>query len=139
MDEQKGGLPADELYRRRVAMMALEVMAEAFSIPLSRLTMGSRQRANVAFARQVAMYLTHVVGKVSIREVSIEFGRKLSTVSHACHVIEDRREAQLFDRQISFLEAALEERMEAAAALPPRPREDWETKSACAGRRLARG
>ena len=111
-----------EIYRRRVAMAALEVMAEAFAVPLSRLTMASRQRANVAFARQMAMYLAHVVGGLSLREVAAEFEREPSTVSHACHMIEDRREeGGVFDAQMLFLERALRERMEAFSGAIPGP------------------
>ncbi|RZO68512.1 MAG: hypothetical protein EVA70_01670 [Parvularculaceae bacterium] len=121
-----------ELYRRRAAMAALEVISEAFDVPLSRLTMATRQRANVAFARQIAMYLCHVIAQLSVRDISTEFERERSTVVYALHTIEDRRDSPLFEDQLELLEIALRQRLaviaadlikldekNASAALPP--------------------
>ncbi|MEM6414986.1 MAG: helix-turn-helix domain-containing protein [Pseudomonadota bacterium] len=102
---------SSELYRARVTMAALNVMAEAFNNSLGRLTMSSRQKANVAFARQIAMYLSHIVGQLSMREVSIEFEREPSTVVYACQAIEELRDKPIFERQMQFLEEALHERI----------------------------
>ncbi len=98
--------------RAAISLAALEVMSEAFNVPLARLSTASRQRGNVAFARQMAMYLCHVVGGLSVRDVSIEFGREPSTVSHACHAIEDRRDVAVFEKQLAVLEDALSLRLE---------------------------
>ncbi|MEM6537220.1 MAG: helix-turn-helix domain-containing protein [Pseudomonadota bacterium] len=105
-------------YRATIAAAALEVISEAFNVPLARLATASRQQANVAFARQMAMYLCHVVGELSIREIAIEFAREPSTVSHACHAIEDRRDIDVFDRQLTVLEEALRERLQARLTPP---------------------
>ncbi len=107
MTEGRHPLTTGTLYRRRVAMAALEVMAQSYNVPLAQLTMAGRQRASVAFARQMAMYLCHVVGGLSMREVSVEFGRERSTVSHACHAIEDRRDGEKFETQAQAMEAAM--------------------------------
>jgi hypothetical protein len=72
-----------------------------------------RRGANVAFARQVAMYLTHVAFGMSLQRVAIAFARDRSTVAHACHVIEDRRDEAALDNLLDQLEAALR------AAPPP--------------------
>ncbi|MGF1545388.1 MAG: helix-turn-helix domain-containing protein [Parvularculaceae bacterium] len=104
-----------ELYKQKIAAAALEVMAEAYNVPLSRLTMASRQKAHIAFARQMAMYLAHVVGQLSLRDVAGAFEREPSTVSYACHAIEDRRDSPIFDKQMAFLETTLRERVEGAA------------------------
>ncbi|MEO0983531.1 MAG: helix-turn-helix domain-containing protein [Pseudomonadota bacterium] len=106
-------------YRAAVARAALEVMSEAFNVPLARLTAVSRQRGNVAFARQMAMYLCHVVGRLSVRDVALEFRREPSTVSHACHAIEDRRDIAVFEKQLVVLEEALLERLEERVAPHP--------------------
>jgi hypothetical protein len=50
------------------------------------------------------MYLCHVTANMSLREISDLFGRDRTTVSHACHAIEDRRDCPTFDKQIDFLE-----------------------------------
>lgn len=70
-------------------------------------TAPSRCRAPVAQARQIAMYLTHVSFGVTLSEVGRVFGRDRTTASHACHVIEDRREDEVFDACLQRIEAAL--------------------------------
>jgi chromosomal replication initiation ATPase DnaA len=67
----------------------------------------TRGGARVAFARQVAMYLIHVVYRLSISDIAVAFGRDRSTASYACHRIEDLREDPLLDRQLSMLERLL--------------------------------
>ncbi|MBI1391735.1 MAG: chromosomal replication initiator DnaA [Alphaproteobacteria bacterium] len=94
-----------------VADAAFEVMSQAYNIPLARLSMTGRQHANVAFVRQTAMYLCHVVGQLTVRDIALIFGREPSTVSHACHAVEDRRDLEIFDQQLSLLEAALRARL----------------------------
>lgn len=59
-----------------------------------------------AFARQIAMYLAHVGFGVSMAEVGKIFGRDRTTVVHACHVIEDRRDEARFDDLLDHLEQA---------------------------------
>ncbi len=61
----------------------------------------------MASARQLAMYLAHVVGGLSLSEVGRLFGRDRTTVAHACQVVEDRRDDLTFDRAVSLLELAL--------------------------------
>jgi len=70
---------------------------------------GGRGSAEAAFARQVAMYLCHVAFELSLARVAAAFGRDRSTVAHACHIIEDRRDEAQFDRWIATLEAMLRE------------------------------
>ena len=97
-------------YRKRIMHEAIELAANACSVPYNDILAG-RRNGPVAFARQVAMYLCHVVGDLSIRDVADELARDRSTVSHACHAIEDRREDPVFDRDIDALEAALRMRI----------------------------
>jgi Bacterial dnaA protein helix-turn-helix len=66
-----------------------------------------RGGAKAAFARQVAMYLTHVAFGMSLQRVATAFARDRSTIAHACHVIEDRRDDASFDNLLDQLEAAL--------------------------------
>ncbi|MEL6370954.1 MAG: helix-turn-helix domain-containing protein [Pseudomonadota bacterium] len=106
---ENGGF--SNIYRRRVALTAMELLASAFNVPIARLTMSGRQRASVAMARQISMYLCHIVGRLSLREIASEFGREASTVSHACHVVEDRRDNSLFDKQVAILEEEFRDRI----------------------------
>ena len=59
-----------------------------------------------AFARQIAMYLAHVGFGLSMAEVGKAFGRDRTTVVHACHLIEDRRDDVRFDQLLDHLEQA---------------------------------
>lgn len=97
----------------RVAREAMEVSAGACAVTLFDIAAPGRSRAQVAFARQIAMYLCHVVGQLSLSEISFAFERDRTTVAHACHAIEDRRDSPIFDGQIEVLEDRLRERLRA--------------------------
>ncbi|GAM98840.1 DNA-binding protein [alpha proteobacterium U9-1i] len=66
-----------------------------------------RGSAEVAFARQVAMYLCYVAFELSLTRVAAAFGRDRSTVAYACHTIEDRRDDVVFEQWVSALEMVL--------------------------------
>lgn len=66
-----------------------------------------RGKPQMAFARQVAMYLTHVAFGMSLQRVAFAFARDRSTVAHACHLVEDRRDEVSFDNMMDQLEASL--------------------------------
>lgn len=94
-----------------IAREAMQIAAEACGVRLDDMTASGRRKARVAFARQLAMYLCHVVGGLSMGEISCAFGRDRTTVGYACHIIEDRRDAPMFDGQVEFLEGEMRERM----------------------------
>jgi len=80
---------------------------QVFGVAGDELRRASRGRANVALARQVAMYLAHVGCGLSLTEAGRLFERDRTTVAHACGVIEDRRDDPLFDRALDLLEWAV--------------------------------
>ena len=59
-----------------------------------------------AFARQIAMYLAHVGFGIPMAAIGKAFGRDRTTVLHACHLIEDRRDEARFDDLLDHLEQA---------------------------------
>ena len=79
------------------------------------LTHPSRCRAATARARQLAMYLCHVVLGRSLADIGAVFGRDRTTVSHACAVIEDMRDDPAFDEEVSGYERRLEAQRDAMA------------------------
>lgn len=83
---------------RACVEQAQEAVARAWNVPVSELRSPTRRSAPVAQARQVAMYLTHVVYGVSLASVGHHFGRDRTTAAHACRRIEDRRDDASFDR-----------------------------------------
>jgi chromosomal replication initiation ATPase DnaA len=91
------------------ARLAAGVASYGLDVPVDEIIGCARGTSNVALARQVAMYLCHVAFELSLARVAIAFGRDRSTVAHACHQIEDRRERPAFDDWISALEDMLRE------------------------------
>lgn len=59
-----------------------------------------------ALACQIAMYLAHVGFGMSMARIARAFGRHRTTVTHACHLVEDRRDDPRFDRLLDCLEQA---------------------------------
>lgn len=82
------------------------VIAATFAVSLDELRANTRRAAPVAFARQCAMYLAHVVLGLSCAEVGRLFGRDRTTAAHACRLVEERRDDPLFDALISAMESA---------------------------------
>ena len=99
------GIPS--IYSRHVRQTVECFTSSIFAISPCEIRAKSRGRRNVAFARQVAMYLTHVAAGLPMVEVGRLFARDRSTVAHACTVVEDRRDDPVFDRSLDVLEVAL--------------------------------
>ena len=104
------GLSAKRSDDESAARLAAGVASYALGIRQDDILSEARGAVATAFARQVAMYLCHAGFELSLTRVAVAFGRDRSTVSHACHLIEDRREEPLFDLWIGSLEAMLPER-----------------------------
>lgn len=79
-----------------------------FALPGISLHAPRRGRAEVAQARQVAMYLAHVVLGLSLTDVGRRFGRDRTTAAHACRLVEDWRDDPAFDALASTLEEAVD-------------------------------
>jgi hypothetical protein len=82
-------------------------VAGVFGVPHESLRASTRGKADVARARQVAMYLCHTVLGFSLTTVGDLFERDRTTVGHACRLIEDLRDRSVFDDQIAYLERAV--------------------------------
>lgn len=89
------------------AQLAAGAASYALGVAVHDITGHERGAADVAFARQVSMYLCHVAFELSLARVAVAFGRDRSTVAHACHTIEDRRDDEAFDAWIGALEGML--------------------------------
>ncbi|MCW5721270.1 MAG: chromosomal replication initiator DnaA [Devosia sp.] len=91
--------------REIAAVIAL--VAREKNVPIRLIVHFSRCRAGAARARQIAMYLAHVVFGASLAEIGLAFGRDRTTVSHACGLIEDLRDDPAFDAELERLESVL--------------------------------
>ena len=95
------------IYSVSVRRLVEHSINSVFGTSLYEMRAPSRCCGNVAFVRQVGMYLAHVAGGLSLSEVGRLFGRDRTTVAHACGVIEDGRDDPLLDRLLTVLELAL--------------------------------
>ncbi len=91
------------------ARLAAGVASYALDVAVDEIVSDARGTAPTAFARQVAVYLCHTGFELSLARVASAFRRDRSTVAHACHAIEDRRDEPQFDLWIGGLEAMLRE------------------------------
>src|SRR6476661_7653531 len=84
-------------------------VAEHFDVRLADMT-SKRRPANIAFPRQIAMYLARELTKASLNEIGDAFGgRDHGTVLHACKLVKRRMQEQDKIRQtISFIDSALQ-------------------------------
>ncbi len=86
---------------------AIRLVAQEKRVSHRMLIHPARCRAGTARARQLAMYLSHVVLGRTLKEVGDAFGRDRTTVSHACALIEDMRDDAGFDAELERLEQLL--------------------------------
>lgn len=82
----------------------IDITAALFNVSSKDIRRPGRSSLGVSRVRQVAMYVTHVVLKLSMSEIGKAFGRDRTTVLHACHLIEDLRDDEDFDRIIIMTE-----------------------------------
>jgi chromosomal replication initiation ATPase DnaA len=105
------------------ARLAAGVASYGLGVPVEDILDAARGSAAAAFARQVAAYLCHTGFELSLARVAAAFGRDRSTIAHACHLIEDRRDEPQFDLWIAALETMLRD------APPPERRAPFAVKS----------
>jgi chromosomal replication initiator protein len=90
--------------------MVQDVISKQFSIRLTDLKSAKRTKS-VAFARQVAMYLSRKLTGASLPAIGEKFGKDHSTVVHAIHVVQKRRDHDPgFQTTIDSLERMIADR-----------------------------
>jgi chromosomal replication initiator protein len=106
------GLLREVLHEEGRHSISIEVIqkrvAEHFDIRLADMT-SKRRPENIAFPRQVAMYLSRQLTENSLSSIGEAFGgRDHGTVLHACRLVKDRMEIDANIRQVvSYLEKQL--------------------------------
>ncbi len=98
-EEARHAITIEQIQRR---------VAEHFDVRLADMT-SKRRPANIAFPRQIAMYLARELTKQSLNEIGDAFGgRDHGTVLHACKLVKRRMVEQDNIRQtISFIDSSL--------------------------------
>jgi len=92
--------------RRTITIEAIQKrVAESYDIRLSDMT-SKRRPENIAFPRQVAMYLSRTLTEASLSAIGDAFGgRDHGTVLHACRAVKNRMEVDAQVRQtVGYLE-----------------------------------
>lgn len=103
-----GSSDATRVGPTRFALATLRILvADAFAVPAEALAAATRGPADVAFARQTAMYLAHVGLGATFSEVGRAFGRDRTTAAHACRTVEERRDDPRVETLVAGLERAL--------------------------------
>ncbi|HSZ74286.1 MAG TPA: helix-turn-helix domain-containing protein [Rhizomicrobium sp.] len=87
--------------------MAQAIVAHAYGVTVEDIRRPGRACVRACHARQVAMYLSHVVFSQSLTEVGRAFGRDRSTASYACNRIEDLRDDPDVERTLVWMETVL--------------------------------
>ncbi len=94
----------------------IDIAAAFFSISSKDLRRPGKSSMGASRVRQVAMYVAHVVLRLTQAEVGRGFGRDRTTVAHACQVVEDLRDDMEFEQIVLKLEliahAAFRNRLE---------------------------
>jgi len=106
------GLLREILHEEGRFTISIEVIqkkvAEHFDIRLADMT-SKRRPENIAFPRQIAMFLSRHMTETSLSAIGEAFGgRDHGTVLHACRLVKDRMEVDANVRQVvSYLEKQL--------------------------------
>jgi chromosomal replication initiation ATPase DnaA len=93
----------------------IALVARAKNVSSQAITSRRRNLLPIARARQLAMYLSHVVLGRTLADIGEVFGRDRTTVSYACALIEDMRDDPQFDDEVSGLEQQIEAGLAARA------------------------
>lgn len=96
-------------FNRKEEIMAacdavIDLAGALFEVSGRDLRQPGRTALATARVRQIAMYVTHVTLGIAMGEIGRCFGRDRTTVVHACHLIEDMRDDEEFDRIVSTFE-----------------------------------
>lgn len=82
----------------------IDVAAALFNVSGKELRRPGRSALGIARVRQIAMYVAHVTLRLNMADIGRGFGRDRTTVLYACHLIEDLRDDDEFDRVVAATE-----------------------------------
>jgi hypothetical protein len=91
----------------KLAAFVVQLVALSTDVGAGAIASRSRQCADAARARQIAMYLVHTACEWRLARVASAFGRDRSTISYACRRVEDQREDASFDGWLLRLEGCI--------------------------------
>ncbi len=116
--------PPPPTYRDAVCDLCEKTVSLALDLPLAALQAKTRQSRDIAQGRQIAMYLANTMFEIAFSEIGLHFKRDRTTVSHACAVVEDKRDDLSFDVMLCQLEALLIDAKDAVLSIERPSREE---------------
>jgi chromosomal replication initiation ATPase DnaA len=99
--------PPDPARRRRGRLqcrVSVEIAAAFTGVSSLEILSAHRSGSAVSRARHLAMYLAHVAFQLRYAQVAEGFGRDRKSIVYAVERIEDARDDEAFDRQLTQLE-----------------------------------
>ncbi len=79
------------------------IIAQIYAVQPGELLGPTRGLTRTAHARQVGMYVAHVICEIDLSEIGRAYGRDRTTVRYACGAVEDRRDDPDFDLTIELI------------------------------------
>ena len=91
-----------------VHVLAYRIVAQVTTEMLSIIQDGPVKAVDVrrprAHVQQIAIYTCHVVLRMSMADIGEAIGKHRTTVSYACHLVEDRRDNPAYDEFLGAIE-----------------------------------
>lgn len=94
--------------RRILCLIVRQLTAELLAVSGTGDKLRRDRRRATCHLRQVSMYVCHVALSMPYGDIAEAFGVDRTTVSHSCHVVEDRRDDAAFDTFVSTIERLAE-------------------------------
>jgi chromosomal replication initiation ATPase DnaA len=108
-EEPGGRLRFQTLRSDPEVFLLTQLVAQERGVSMTKLLRRSRGSGRAASARQLAIYLSHVLLERPQDVVAYLFSRDRSTVVHSVNAVEDRRDNAKLETEIVRLEARLRE------------------------------
>lgn len=109
-EEPPGGRLRFQVLRTDPEVFVLtQIIAQERGVAMSKMLRFSRGSGRAASARQLAIYLSHILLERPQDVVGHLFSRDRSTVVHSVNAIEDRRDDPKLEAEIARIEARLRE------------------------------
>ena len=89
---------------RIVCGIVTRITSEMVMVAGSRVLERRDKRRMLCHVRQISMYVCHTTLQITQQDISSAFGRHRATVSHACAIVEDRRDDPAFDDFVGAVE-----------------------------------
>lgn len=100
--------PFREMRRDRLrAAFVTSLVAMETGVSAGDISSRTRNRAEAARARQIAMYLSHISFEWPLTRLGAAFGRDRTTAGYACNRVEDLRDDADFDAHLTAMEECL--------------------------------